>query len=306
MKYLFIDTCNYMACAFLAVVDHTPQTIDYLIDLLNGNLAKLILPEVVEQEFFREVELELLKKKKSIKNIKNQLDNIFPSHLMPGRAQFIKSLDQAYSRISASSRVVRTNIKSLFSLNNVMRIPLSHDIFIKAYSRVLARQKPSNSAYCAECGEIKHRLDDDCMIFESILSLKDQLENNELIFCSANTKHFASQNKKQNCDFLHPDLIASFSQQTTIRYYTKLTDALKIEFDRTVSTQEKQQISEYFQWRDLVAKQFGTSWGDVARTLAAQSLLKIDMPTINEIVKAQLSFQEDFKKAIQDLYRIKK
>ena len=247
MKYLFIDTNNFMACALLTELDHTPQTIGHLIDLLRKDQAKLILPEIVEIEFFREVELELLKKKKSIESFKSLLGSIFPTHLMPDKAQFIKYVRQIYSKINASSQAAKANIELLFNLNSVIKIPLSYEIFIRAYRRALSRQKPSKSTYCPECGEIKHRFDDDCMVFESILSMKDELENNELIFCSANKKHFALHNKKQDKHFLHPDLAASFSQKTEVRYYIKLADALKAEFKKDINREEKAKINKYFE-----------------------------------------------------------
>ena len=59
MKYLFIDTNNFIACALLIKPKHSPKTIKKLSELLDSNKIKLILPEVVKIEFFRVVNTEL-------------------------------------------------------------------------------------------------------------------------------------------------------------------------------------------------------------------------------------------------------
>lgn len=59
MKYLFVDTNNFIPCALLTEPGHSPTTISKLSKLLQSNKTKLILPDIVEIEFFRVVDLQL-------------------------------------------------------------------------------------------------------------------------------------------------------------------------------------------------------------------------------------------------------
>ena len=271
MKFLFIDTNNFMACALLTESGHTPQTIDQLISLLDGDQIKLVLPEIVEIEFFREVDLELSKIAKHISQLKDVIDKNFPTYLKPDKDQFIKSAQDIYSKREASSKAAKAKLTSLFGRKNVIKTPLSATIFIDAYKRAMLGKKPAKTKYCSECGAIKQRIDADCMIFESILSIKAEFENNELIFCSANKDDFAVHDKKQEKHFLHPDLVASFSKKTEVKYYIKLLDALKAEFNKTVNREEKEKINKYFQWRDLVGQLPSFYIQDIAKQAALKS-----------------------------------
>jgi hypothetical protein len=272
VKYLFIDTNNFMACALLTESGHTPQTIDQLINLLDGNQINLVLPEIVEIEFFREVDLELSKVEKHVKGLKDLIDTNFPTYLKPDKDQFMTSAQDIYSKRKASSQAAKAKLTSLFGRQNVIKTPLSPKIFIDAYKRAMSGKKPSKTKYCSECGAIKQRIDADCMIFESILSIKSEFEDNELIFCSANKEDFALYDKKQDKHFLHPDIVACFSQKTEIKYYIKLVDALKAEFNKTVNREEKEKINKYFQWHDLMAQL--RNQADLAASLSIQGIAK--------------------------------
>jgi hypothetical protein len=289
MKHIFIDTNNFMACALLTESGHTPQTIDQLINLLDGDQTKLVLPEIVEIEFFREVDLELSKIEKYVKGLKDLIDTNFPTYLKPDKDQFMKSAQDIYSKRKASSQAAKAKLTSLFGQKNVIKTPLSPKIFIDAYKRAMSEKKPSKTKYCSECGAIKQRIDADCIIFESILSIKGEFENNELIFCSANKEDFALHDKKQNKHFLHPDLVASFSQKTKLKYYIKLVDALKAEFNKTVNREEKEKINKYFQWQYLAAQL--QERANLAASLSVQGIAK-------QAAEASSGVPESFKNAI--------
>ena len=247
MKYLFVDTNNFIPCALLTEPGHSPVTIDRLIDSLSSDEVKLIFPEIVELEFFRKVDSLLSIIEKQVMDLEKAVNEKYPNHLKGDKERIVKSIKEIYRKRKFASKLAKIKVKKLFKSKNVIRIPVTYEMFINSYKRVLAGKKPSKSEYCSECGRLTSIIDNDCLIFESILSLNNDLKDNELIFCSANIRDFADKIQKRKYD-LHPELRADLPKNLNVRYYLYLGNALNREFSAKIERIELDKIRKYHEY----------------------------------------------------------
>ena len=247
MKYLFIDTNNFIACALLIKPKHSPKTIKKLNELLDSNEIKLILPEVVKIEFFRVVNTELDKIKNDVQNLKKIIKKEFPTYLENEKNNLNKLIEEIFTKRKSSSKSAKEEIDSLFSKQNVINIPINAEIFINAYKRALAGLKPYNMKFwCLGCDEPKNIINADSLIFESILSETKKSGKIELIFCSENHTDFAIFDKKEKKHILHPELKSELPKNT--KYYLHLTEALYFEFKAIIKKAEKDKFKRNLEY----------------------------------------------------------
>ena len=247
MKYLFIDTNNFIACALLIKPKHSPKTIKKLSELLDSNKIKLILPEVVKIEFFRVVNTELDKIKNDVNNLKEIIKKEFPTYLENEKNNLNKLIEEIFTKRKSSSKSAKEEIDSLFSKKNVINIPINAEIFINAYKRALAGLKPYNMKFwCLKCDEPKNIINADSLIFESILSETKKSGKIELIFCSENHTDFAIFDKKEKKHILHPELKSELPKNT--KYYLHLTEVLDFEFKAKIKKAEKDKFKRNLEY----------------------------------------------------------
>lgn len=238
MKYLFIDTNIYIACSLLIKHGHEPETIEKLNKLLNSNKLILILPEIIELEFFRELEVTLTQIKKSCDNFKKEFkkSKIFPSYLNDEKEKIFKIINQIYEKREESSKESKNRIMKLFKHNNVEKIPLNFDIFLNGYKRVLSGKKPCKSYK----DEKKHIIDADSMIVESIIYFTKDKKNIDFILCSDNHKDFGIYEEEIKDHILHDDIKEDLPKNT--KYYTDLFKVFDEELDSQVNVKEQKEI----------------------------------------------------------------
>ena len=244
MKHIFIDTNNFLSCAFMYEKGQDPSTIAKYENLLMRDRATLILPEIVEIEFFRKIDSTLMLIKEKVEDFKKIIKKDFPDYLKLAKEDFMELTQKLYSDRVSSSTFAKEKIPPLFENRNVKRIPLTSEIIVSAYKRALAGKKPYKYRPCPECGELNNLVDNDCIIFESILSKIKELGNVELIFCSANTKDFAEFNEKTKAHELHPELLKEMPKEISIKYYRSMGEALKSEFKTSINKTEMTNIND--------------------------------------------------------------
>ena len=240
MKYLFVDTNIFIACALLIKPNHSPKTIKKLREFLDSGEVKLILPEIVEIEFFRVVDTELSKIETVVNNFKKIIKDNLPSYFGTEKEEHIKSAESIFKKRKESSEIAKEIINSLFNSKNTIKIPITYDIFIKAYKRALSGKKPYELKWCTECDELKDIINADCLIIESIISEINKLGKIEFIFCSDNNTDFAIFNEKEKKHIFHPEIKPDLPKNS--KYYLHLTEALDAEFKAEIKQAEKDKL----------------------------------------------------------------
>jgi len=129
---------------------HTPETIEKFGDVLVAGKAKSLLPEVVEIEFFRKIDMELSTIKKGVDDFIKNIGKIPPAFLNMDNEKFIRPLKEFVKAIEQATGLARREIDKLFKGKNVIKIPVSTEIFRAAYLRALRGRKPSKFAICGQ------------------------------------------------------------------------------------------------------------------------------------------------------------
>jgi hypothetical protein len=253
MKYIFVDTNNFIACALIIKKNHSPETVKKLCELLDKNEINLILPEIVEIEFYRVLDKELIRIKNLVEEFKKYVVNFggvlnenVASYLGIEKDKFIKSADSIYKKRQISSGVAKNRIRTIFESKNTSRIVVTSEIFINAYKRALSGRKPYTFKYCPECKELKKLINADCLIFESIVTKIKELGPYELIFCSDDRNAFSTYDDNIRKDIFIPELNTELGGK--IKYYRNLGDALDSEFRTDIRQDEKKKIERSLEY----------------------------------------------------------
>jgi len=272
VKYLFIDTNNFVSCALLYKEEHTPSAIDKLKNILYSNKSKLLLPEIVEIEFFRVVDDSLVTIKEQVSKFKKTLESDFPSYLEYEKKEFMSATEDILGKRIFSSKAAKAKIQALFSGDYILKIPLTPEIFLNAIKRGLSGKKPYKYKVCKECNEIKNLINNDSLIFESILSkLKELGKDNELVFCSGNTEDFADKDKKG----LHPELSKDLPKGVSAKYYLHFVEALKKEFAEKIPEKEVKNIAAFAELLKTSQDRFASTAAQIARLQQESGISKM-------------------------------
>lgn len=248
MKYIFIDTNIYIYCALITKGNYTTQTLDTLNNILNRSNSKLLMPEVIKLEFEKKAN-SIFENDVSgnINRLKKEIQNIsFPDYLGEEKKNIEDNIENLLeSRRKNLERVSNNLIKDITNNTNTILIELCNDIFLRAYKRALIGEKPSNKQICTNYGKSEYMINADCMIIESIIDYFKKIKINpddELLFCSNNTKDFAIFDQNNNTHKLHDDIQKDIG--INVKYYNNLPDLLKKEFNSEINNIEIKGIRE--------------------------------------------------------------
>lgn len=246
MKYIFIDTNIYIYCALITKGNYTTKTIDALNKTINTKNTKLLMPEIIKLEFEKKAK-NIFENEVSndIKKIKKKIQEIsFPEYLGEEKSKIEKNIDDLLEKRRKNLKRVSENIiKDIEENKNTIILELTNDIFFKSYKRALKGEKPYTGKICSQCGNMENVINADCIIIESLLEYfktQDLNDKDELIFCSNNTKDFASFNSETNKHELHKDIEKQLKLK--VKYYNNLPDLLKQEFKTEIDTIEVKEI----------------------------------------------------------------
>ncbi len=243
MEYLFIDSNNFISCALLEEITHSPELIDKLFEVIASNNIKLLLPEIIEIELYRKVDSTYFQIEKAVKGFIKRLSSDFPSLLNKDKGDFIKAAEDILKNRTAAKTRAMAKISSLFDSSNVIRIKLNSEIMINAFKRALSGRKPYKYSYCVECKELSNLFDSDCLIFESLLHQLSELNGRaKLVFCSDNINDFAEFDKKMKSHVLFHDLLNDLPKGISVKYYRHFAEALNSEYSAKIKKTDIREI----------------------------------------------------------------
>jgi len=223
MKQIFIDTNILIFCALMTKEGHDSEIISSLTELLTRGKAEIILPEVVELEYYRKNNEVFNQVKSSISRLRDEINKLtFPNYIGAEKKLIIEYLTQLIDDRESNKLNVTAALDNLFKHSNVKKIALTPEIVLNAYRRSARGLKPFN---------IKNTfqgVNADCLIVESIKKYYENNKTDELFFCSNNTSDFALIEDPNGACALHPDIKKDISFEVT--YYSSLVDLLKNKF----------------------------------------------------------------------------
>ena len=246
MKYIFIDTNIYIYCALITKGNYTTQTIDALNKAINTYDTRLLMPEIIKLEFNKkainifenEVTTKINKLKKEIQNIS------FPDYLGEEKSKIEKNIDNLLEKRKVNLKRVSDNIiKDIEGNTHTILLKLTNEIFLQSYKRAIKGIKPYSGKICNNCGNVENIINADCIIIESIIDFFNNIDisrDDELIFCSNNTKDFAIFDEEKNKHELHQDIKKQLKLK--VKYYNNLPDLLRDEFKSEIDNLEIKEI----------------------------------------------------------------
>jgi hypothetical protein len=247
MKYLFIDTNAFIVSCISTRSEHKVESFNVLKHRLRKKEVKLLIPEVVRVEFERKIgELHNI-----IKLAIGDLEEIVKKakvYSLPILEEEKRKLTDVLKEISEEKEKrfasVLEEIRELFLYENVESIPLSGEIFSKAYMRCQRREKPFKARDSAMLhnsmdGVFERSIMNDALIIESLAGVCVKLSKTKdvLIFCSENTADFAAYDEKLKKHVVHGDI--SKDLNVSVKYYRFLPEMMRIEFKKEVVKERK-------------------------------------------------------------------
>ncbi len=111
MKYLLIDTNVYIDMIVARNKAHTPEAYQYLMKLIENNKVKVIIPDIVVNEVFRHLEVEIDKIGDKIKEISGEMENIYWVNDVNEVKSFNEKLEPVKQDIKSLEMEFKSNIE---------------------------------------------------------------------------------------------------------------------------------------------------------------------------------------------------
>jgi hypothetical protein len=207
MQYLILDTNIYLDLVVWRDDSVPPETLTYLKTLLDRHDVKLVVPDVVQHEFNRNVHKLLKQCRDELAQLSNKVrSGIFPNvpeieEFQVKRDAFVRELGTWKDLVSShtTENYLIDQFNKLLDSKNVMRIVTTSSVLEGLLRRRLFKRCP-----CHIDGKDS---DGDAVIVEVLLGLADiidETDEDRIIFISRNFADFTDNITK---DQLHPHLL---------------------------------------------------------------------------------------------------
>jgi hypothetical protein len=236
MRYLFIDTNIYVQCCLLELEGDDINALTKLHRLLDSKKITLLLPEVVELEFYKVLEEKTGELKKKVGSYKESI-NKDASLDKKIKNDLISKLDECIKEREKNKEKVKKEIGEIFRSDvGVIKkeLHIKPDNIVNAYKLFLAGKKPSK----LNRGEIQA----DCLIVEILADYFKGKDNYELFFCGRDKADFTVNSGTDNKMLkIHPDISKKFKH---IEYHANLFQLLNDKFKAEYSKKSIEKLEE--------------------------------------------------------------
>lgn len=220
MKYVFIDTCVIVDCAFARKEKSSPKLLERLIGWLGNNHVKLILPEVVQLELEKVLPQTMSAVVKSFGTVKKNVQEVAGNSLLSHSAE--KKLLDA---VKSARAELDSDVKDALDLINLISnesdkcivLPLMQEDLIAATKMAIKGDKPSKPK--AEWGLVQ----EDCLIVAALERFMNDNPGPEMAICSSNTADFATKTSDGKGYALHEQIASRLGD---CRFYSNPVDLM--------------------------------------------------------------------------------
>jgi hypothetical protein len=246
MKYLFVDTNIYTACAAQELDDHDLSHLQTIKSKMDSGELVLLLPEVIKGEVFIKISAAFKEQRDLSKIIRK------PNPPTEGEKPYQKQkkeksesmLDDVVGeanrkileKINTDENEALLTVNELFGHSKCMTIKLSDKALLEGMKRASLHKLPSSVS--RKRGENHYVKDNDCIVFEMLkeqfAELVAKSEGGDLIFCTNDEGFFKEEE-------LHPSLIEDLcASGRRVVGYKNIVDVIVSELDVEMQEQEKQ------------------------------------------------------------------
>jgi len=214
VKYLLIDTNIYLFCSFGTRDNYEPELLSRIKALLEQPGVCLLVPEVVELEYRRNVE-------RQAKQYEDSVDAATEAAVAVLRAQADKTaITSQCAQIKRDRRdatkLAQRYFEDILASPNSSRVPIDPSDVSRALAISVAGDKPSKGKTAHERADIGEKepgyaIEPDCLIVTSVArALKEQgaTPGDILLICSDNVKDFGAWGADGTSRTLAPNIAA--------------------------------------------------------------------------------------------------
>lgn len=281
MKYVFLDTCVIVDCAFTRKEKSSPKLLERLMERLGDNGVKLILPEVVQLELEKVLPQTMSVAVESFGAVKKSVQEVVENSLLSHSAK-AKLLDA----VKAARAELNSDVKDALDLINHISnesdkcivLPLIQEDIIVATKMAIKGNKPSKPK--AAWGLVQ----EDCLIVAALERFMSNEPGAEVAICSSNTDDFAMKTsdgkdytpheqiafRLMGCRFYSNPVDLMTDETFMCKENTGMADKETLKFSYEATSQAiktmSQKSTESFAAvsRDLLKYNFNNDYSDIA------------------------------------------
>jgi len=243
LKIIFIDTNVFINCVFKEDEDLGIDTIDQIIEKLNGQKTVLILPEIIKTEVIEEIHgkfinlIKYIEERLQNESLKNSFKNTRISHLFEETVK--ENKNEIIKKINKIEDSILKKVNEIFNHKNTKRLTLSEKLILAGMKRSLLKLAPYSNPNVSS-KKTAYIKDVDCIAFESLLEYINKNSNkkkSKIIICTNDIDYFENFEKNKLCSDILKDI-----NNKNVSAYTNPLEMLNKEFDKQYS---REQLNKY-------------------------------------------------------------
>lgn len=285
MKYVFLDTCVIVDCAFTRKEKTSPKLLVRLMERLGDNGVILLLPEVVQLELEKVLPQTMSAAAKSFGAVKKSVQEVAENSLLSHSAE-AKLLDA----VNAARAELNSDVKDALDLINSISkesdkcivLPLEQGDLIVATKIAIKGNKPSKSK--AEWGLVQ----EDCLIVAALERFMIDKPDAEIAICSSNTTDFATKAGDVEGFVLHEQIASRLGE---CRFYSNPVDLMTDETfmcKEEVEMPDKETLKSSYEATSQAIKTMNRNSTD-SLEVALRALAELNLPKKYPDASEQLS-----------------
>ena len=285
MKYVFLDTCVIVDCAFTRKEKTSPKLLERLLEQLDDNGAKLLLPEVVQLELEKVLPQTMDMAVSSLKSVENSVEEVAAKSLLSH-----SSKDKILDAVSSARKELKKDVKDALDLiKNVSNdperctvLPLVQEDLVSAVKTSIKGNKPSKPK--AAWGLIQ----EDCLIVGALERFIKDEPGAEMAICSSNTADFTMKASNGKGNILHDQIACRLGD---CRFYSDPVDLMDDEAfihggDEAIS--DKEMLKSSYEATSQAIKTMNQNSTD-SLEVALRTLAELNLPKKYPDMPEQLS-----------------
>ena len=221
MKYILLDTCTIVDCAYSRGEKAAPSLLGKVLEACERDGVKLLVPEVVLLELDKASAKASSRTFEGLKAVEDAISEISKSGILGGRhlGNLREALKAAKGGIKDDARASLERMRAAAEeAATAERIDISESDVVEAIRVAIAQKRPAKAK--AEWGLVQG----DCLIIAGLARFMKDHPNDEFVLCSSNVSDFAC--KSEGSVTLHPDIAERLG---SVAYYTNPAEMLKAE-----------------------------------------------------------------------------
>lgn len=235
MKYVFLDTCTIVDCAFTRTEKSSPKLLKRLMKWLEDNHVKFILPEVVQLELEKVLPQTMANAAKSFGSVKKSVREVVHDSLLSHSAEtrLLDAVKAARGELENDVNDAQNLIRGIsHEPEKCVVLTLAQEDLISAIKMSIPGDKPSKPK--TQWGLVQ----EDCLIVAALERFMKGEPDAEIAICSSNTADFATKASDGESLVLHEQIASRFGN---CRFYSSPVDLMA---DKTFMCKEYAEMSD--------------------------------------------------------------